>query len=230
MSLTSHVIIRQAYARIGAFTGDAAQIATAYSGALSGLNTESFPLQSMNDMLVLVENEIANAVASNENHPWRSLMQDTVTVAAGGVIPSFGSTTAQKIIGVYGQVRSATSPFRQLTPALHEDEIRAITQFPTLFKSSYFSYALRPPRIYPTVSSVSIDVCVFDYDARQTAIDANGALLFQSAEGAYFSGLMSNLANEDSLLQSLSKECAPSYANWLESLQAGRDMVAEAAA
>lgn len=233
MSLLPSYIMRQAYTRIGALSGTAAQIDTAYSAALTGLNTESFPPQAMEDMLALIESEIANAVASNENHVWRPILHGvTSSIATGGLIPTFSSTAnTAKIIGVYGQVRDAVTPFRPLTPGLHEDEIRMLNENPNaMFKLDHYSYVIRAPRIYATRPNVTIDVCTFDFDARKTAIDADQALLFEQAEGAYFSGLMSNLANEDSLLQALSAKYQPRYQEWIAAFQDGRMNTEEAAA
>ncbi len=230
MALLPDEIARQAYARIGAFSGDASDIASAYTGSLASLNTESFPLQSMYDGLVAVENEIAVAIANNEDSPLRSNISSTVAVASGDQIPSI-STGTSKIIGVWGQVRDAVDPFTLLTPALHEDEIRVIGQNPNgMFKTAYYSYAIRPPRFYATVANVTIDVCVFDYDARAAAIAANTALLFPQCQNAYFDGLMSMLKNEDPALIGLSSQFEAPYREWLASMQVQRPVTMESAA
>lgn len=214
--LTSNVIVRQAYARIGAFQGVAAEIATLYAddAALADANTESFPLQSMYDILTGIENEMGTAVASNEDNQLRAILQDIATVTSGNRVPSTGDGGG-KIIGVWGQVRDADSG-TELTPGLHQDEIRAIVNGPTgLFKSTLYSYAVRPPRIYATVPDLEIDVCVFNYVTRATAIGANGALLFQQCQNAYFHGLMSNLKNEDPTYTELSNQYVSMYEAWL---------------
>lgn len=216
MSLTSNIICRQAYVRIGAFSGDAGAIATAYTGSLSILNTESFPLQSMYDMLAGIEGEMATVASSNEDSVLRSVLQDVATVVSGARIPSVGDGGGN-IIGVWGQVRDADSGI-ELTPGLHEDEIRTIVNGPTgLFKSTLYSYALRPPRIYATVPDLEIDCCTFDLTARQAAIDGNEELLFQQCQDAYFYGLMANLKNEDPSYTLLANDYVPLYEAWLVS-------------
>lgn len=231
--LTSSVILRQAYVRIGAWLGDPAEINAQYNADsnFEQVVSESFPAQSMWDMLTGVENEIAIAVAMNQDNTLRDNIFDIATVTSGGRIPSIGdSSTSAKIIGVWGQVRQAGTGI-ELTPGLHEDEIRAIVNGPTgLFKSTLYSYALRPPRIYATVSALEIDCCVFNYTARAAAIAANGNLLFQMCQDAYFYGLMSNLSNEDSNYTTLANQYKPLYAEWLTSQQSPRDVVSEAAA
>lgn len=229
MSLVPSIVIRQAYVRIGAYSGTAAEIDTAYSGGVAGLNTESFPLQSMWDLLTATESEMANAVASNANNTLRSLLHGIVTVASGGVV-SGSSDLGVPIIGVWGQVRDEDSGI-ELTPNLHEDEIRALNSSSSIFISNYFSYALRPPRIYATVDAVTIDVCTYDYTTRQDAIENDQALTFQTCEAAYFDGLMSRLKNEDERYTALSNQFAPSYQAWLEQQRIWpRDVVKEAAA
>ncbi len=227
--ITSDLIIRQAYVRIGAFSGTATEIATAYTGSLANLNTESFPLQSMYDLLTLVEMEMAAAVGLNVNSIYRALLADTIGVTSGDEVPSVGDTTGAPVIGVWGQVRDVVSGI-EMTPNLHLDEIRAINNS-AIFISSYFSYAFRPPRIYGTQTSMEIDVCAYDQTARQADIEAGGALLFQQCEGAYFAGLMSGLKNEDDKLVGLSNQFVPAYQAWLDNLRGSpRDVVGDAAA
>jgi len=229
--LTSATIIRQAYIRIGAWQGDPATLNAQYNADtdFTQIVSESFPPQSMWDMLTGVENEIATAVASNQDNVLRSVLQDIATVTSGNRIPSTGDGGGD-IIGVWGQVRDADTGI-ELTPGLHEDEIRAVVNGPAgLFKSSLYSYVLRPPRIYATVTELEIDVCTFDVTARAAAIAADGDLLFQQCQNAYFDGLMANLKNQDAQYTSLSNEYTQPYQMWLASQQPPRDVVAEAAA
>lgn len=230
MPLTSSQIIRQCYVRIGAWRGDAQQINAQYNADTNFTQTisESFPPQSMWDMLTGVENEIATAVASNQDNVLRSVLQDIATVTSGNRIPSTGDGGGS-IIGVWGQVRDSDTGI-ELTPALHEDEIRTIVNNGGLFISSYFSYALRPPRIYATVSEVEIDVCTFNQATRATAIAADEALLFPMAQDAYFYGLMAGLKNQDAQYTELANQYAPMYAQWLTSQQPPRAVTTEAAA
>jgi hypothetical protein len=228
-SLLPYKIIQQAMLRIGAYKGIPSEIVTNYANSgFTTFETEVFPIQSMHDALVMTEQEMAQAVSMNQNNVLRANIADTVLATAGGLIPAFGSSSSTaKIIGEWGQVRDADSG-KLLVPALREEEIRIIEDNPTLFISSFFAYALRPPRIYATVTNLSIDCCVYDYDARQTAIDANGALLFPMAEAAYFDGLMSTLKNEDATLTRLSDGFEKPYAEWLAAQQANRNVTVEA--
>lgn len=229
MALTSDIPIRQAYVRIGAWLGDSQEINAAYNADtdFEQVVSESFPPQSMWDMLTAIENEMATAVASNEDNVLRSVLQDIATVTSGNRIPSTGDAGGS-VVGVWGQVRQASTGI-ELTPALHEDEIRAVDNGPSgLFKSTLYSYALRPPRIYATVSALEIDVCTFAYATRAAAIAAGGNLLFQQCQNAYFSGLMYNLKNEDATYTALSNEYEKPYMTWIAAQVPPRDVVGEA--
>lgn len=231
MALTPNIIIRQAYIRIGAWLGDPTELNALYNADadFESIVSEAFPPQSMWDTLTGTENEMATAVASNEDNVLRSVLQDIATVTSGNRIPSTGDGGGS-IIGVWGQVRQASTGI-ELTPGLHEDEVRAVVNGPSgLFKSTLYSYALRPPRIYATVSALEIDVCTFNYTVRAAAIAANGALLFQQCQNAYFYGLMANLTNEDQNYVGLANIYKPLYMEWLASQQPPRAVTTEAAA
>ena len=232
MALTSSVIIRQSYVRIGAWLANSAELNALYNADTNfeSVVTESFPPQAMWDALTGVEGEMATAVGMDQDNTLRSSIHDTVAAANGEVIPTVGAGGG-KIVGVLGQVRNAVSPYRPLTPALHEDEIRAINQDAgEMYKTSYFSYALRPPRIYATVDNMLIDVCVFNEATRAAAIAANGNLLFQQCQAAYFYGLMTSLKNQDPAYTTLSNQYEAPYREWLQMPQASRDVTVEAAA
>lgn len=229
MALTSNTIIRQAYVRIGAWLGDPAEINAQYNADsdFEQVINEAFPAQSMWDMLTRVENEIATAIAKNPNNTLRGNIADTVTATSGGLIPTFGSSSATaKIIGEWGQVVGGGQP---LTRGLHLDELRLRSQNPaSMYLSSLFSYVLVPPRIFATVTTLTIDCCVFDEDARAAAIAADGELLFPMAQGAYFYGLMANLSNEDPNYVSLSVLYRPMYLEWLAAQAEGKPVTEEA--
>lgn len=228
MSLLPYTIIRQAMIRLGAYQGLPADIATNYANtAFTDFETEVFPVQAMRDGLLGVEQEMAQAIAMNKDNVLRANIKDTVAVAYGAEIPSVGSgSSTAKIIGKWGQVRDADSG-KLLVPGLREEEIRIMVDNPGgMFKTSFFGYALQPPRIYSTVANMLIDCCVYDYDARKTAIDANGALLFPFAQAAYFDGLMTTLKNEDATLTGLSSQFEKPYAEWLAAQQSYQPEIA----
>lgn len=218
--LTSAVIIRQAYIRIGAWLGDPSELNAQYNADANfeQIVSEAFPPQSMWDLLTGVENEMATAVASSEDNVLRSVLQDIASVTSGDLIPTTGNNGGS-IIGMWGQVRQASTGI-ELTEGMHQDEIRAIVNGPSgLFKSTLYSYVTVAPRIYATVTSLEIDVCTFNYVTRAAAIAANGNLLFQQAQNCYLDGLMSNLSNEDPNYIALANLHKPMYMEWLASQQ-----------
>ncbi len=204
--------------RIGAYKGIPSEIVTNYANTgFTDFETEVFPPQVMRDALVAKEEEMAQAVSMNVDNTLRINIHDTVAVASGGLIPSVGSSSSTaKIIGKWGQVRDADTG-KLLVPALREEEIRIMEDNPGgMFKTTFFGYALRPPRIYAiTATNLLIDVSIFDYDVRKAAIDANGALLFPMAASAYLDGLMTTLKNEDATLTGLSSQFEKPYSEWL---------------
>ncbi len=229
MSITSDIPIRRSYVAIGGWQGDSQEINAQYNADVNfeQIVSESFPPQSMWDMLTGVENEIATSVAMNGDSTLRRVLHDTATVTSGGLIPSTGDAGGT-IIGNWGQVIDSDSGI-ELTPGLHQDEISAVVNGPTgLFKSTLHSFALRPPRIYGTVASLVIDVCTYNYTTRAAIIAEGGLLLFQSCPNAYFCGLMTYLKNQDGLYTELSNQFAPAYQQWLASPTSSRDVIVEA--
>lgn len=216
MGLTPNIIIRRCYVTIGAWQGNPQEINAQYNADTNfeQVVSESFPPQAMCDMLVIVENAMCVAVASDPDNVLRTTIGDTITTTSGSQVSDI-SDGGKPVIGEWGQVRNADTGLPS-TPGLHEDEVVAISNGPTgLFKSTYRSHAVRYPRIYATFTNIEIDCCVFDYDTRAAAIKANQALLFEQSEDAYFYGLMSNLRNQDPMYSELSAQYTPMWAAWL---------------
>jgi len=226
-------IMRQVWIRVGAYKGQAAAIEASYLLADPSTNSVSaaFTKSALLDGLVGIEQEMAGAISSDPDHPWQNIITDvTASIASGGRVPSVGiSTATAKIIGKYHAVRDAVSPFRTLTDDLTVADIRELSLNPaTMFKSDIYSYALDRGRLHHTRTNATIDVSVYDYDARKAAIFADGELLFTEAQDCYFSGLMSLLMNTDALLTELSKLYAPRYQAWITALGAGQTKPNEA--
>lgn len=226
-------IYRQAALRIGAFPGIPSEIEALYVAVdpTTGMESESFVPTSMKDSLVAVEQEIAGAVAMS-NHPWQNILADvTASVASGARVPLVGASSATaKIIGEYGQIRDAVSPFRPLSADLSIAEIRALSINPnSMFKSDIYSYAMEGGRLSHTRTAAIVDVRVYDFEARRTAILADQELLFTEAFSAYLSGVMSLLMNTDANLTELAKMYEPRFEAWLSAFRAGQTDVQKAA-
>lgn len=234
MPLLPSYIIRQAALRFGAYPGIPSAIEALYVAVdpTVGMKSESFVPSSLKDSLVMVEQEIAGAVATPRAHPWQNVIADvTAAVASGALVPTVGAGGATaKVIGNYGQVRDGAAPFRPLTDDLPISEIRALNQnLGTMFKSDIFSFQFDRGRLVHTRGTATVDVCVFDFDARKTAIFADAELLFTEAESAYFCGLMSLLMNTDALLTELAKAYEPRFEAWLTTFRSGQTVLQQAA-
>lgn len=225
MALPPSYILRQVWVRVGAYQGQAAAIEASYLLADPSTNSKSasFTKSVLLDGLVGVEQEMASALSPD--HPWGNIINDvTATVLPGALMPTVGASSATaKTVGEHGRIRDSVSPNRPLTADLSVADIRAFSQNPgSMFKSDVFSFASEKGRLDHTRTGAIADAHVYDFDARKTAIFADGALLFQSGENCYFSGLMSLLMNTDALLTELSKMYAPRYQAWLKALGAGQ--------
>lgn len=137
--------------------------------------------------------ELAQSVAANLNHPWRSVIGSvTDTLADGALIPETDENDIP-IIGLYGLVRDSEDG-ENLTDVFSASEIRRLNQNPGDWrKIPVYAFAIVKPRIYHTRTTVTIDVCVLDEAAIATAIAADQVPLFPDAEGAYVTALVNKL-------------------------------------
>lgn len=230
MALIPSIIYRQALLRIGAYRGQPADIEASYveSDPTSDSISESFVPTSFKDQVVAVEQEIAIAVSMADNHPWANLIGDiTAPIASGDLIPTAGTSSANsQIIGKYRSVRDTEGPFRVLTKDLPISEIRSLdlsfSEFGAMYKSDFWAFEIEDGRLHHTRSLATVDVCVYDYVSRKTAIFNDAALIFQNAENAYFSGVMSMLKNTDATLAELAALYDPRYEAWLSTFRAGK--------
>src|SRR5436309_347096 len=98
-------ILRQCFVRIGAYQGQAAAIEASYllDDPSTNAKSASFTKSVLLDGLVGVEQEMAGAIGSEDEHPWQNVITDvTASIASGGRVPSVGiSTATAKIIGKY---------------------------------------------------------------------------------------------------------------------------------
>jgi hypothetical protein len=229
MSLLPSQIVSRVALRIGAFLGIPATIDTSYANPFANMISAGVTPNSIRADILMIEQEMATIVAMNKLQPWRDLLADvTASIASGGLVPSTGSGGG-KIIGRYGSVRDS-SDLKWCTDKFTTEEIRRLIDNANSWrKLNLYAFALNPPRITHTRPSVIIDVCVFDFDARKTAIDADQALIFQSAADMYFFGCMSLLANTDAKLTELSSFYSKGYDLWRQALTTGVNEVKAAA-
>lgn len=140
-----------------------------------------------------VVEELAQSVAADLQHPWRSILKDTTAALADGDEIPQTSTNDKQIIGLYGSVHDATDDM-PLTEEFSLSELRRLVQNPNSWrKIGVYAYCIVKPRIFHTRTSVIIDVCVLDEAAVTAAIIADEVPLFPDAEGAYVSALVAKL-------------------------------------
>lgn len=223
--MSYHRVIAQVALKGNMLSGPvAASLATSYETlplTQANFKSTNFSFQSMKDYLRVTENEIALAVANNEKHPWRSILADqTTALASGATIPAVGAS-GLPIIGLYGGVNDATNG-KPLESNYTFGEIRALIDNPGSWrKLNVYEFAMIHPQIQHTRTTVKVDVCVWDSVDCGADIDADEALLFPEAEGAYVSGLGSKMGNLDPQFAALAGTFAPEFTAWLTALSAG---------
>lgn len=141
-----------------------------------------------------VVEELAQSVAANLDHPWRSVIQGvTAALSDGDLIPETDAD-GTPIIGEYGFVKDAGNG-QMLTDMFTASEIRRLNENPGDWrKIEVYAFAILKPRIYHTRDSVTIDVCVLDEADITAAIAADEVPIFPDAAGAYVTALVSKLA------------------------------------
>lgn len=171
----------------------------------------------------MTENEIALAVANNENHPWRVILNDgTNAIGSGSSIPAVG-ISGIPVIGVISGVVDA-SDSKRLTNDVTLDEMRALLANPNTWrKINPYQYVIDYPQIYHTsTAGVVVGLCVWDAVDAAADIDANEVPLFPNAEGAYVSGLGSKMTNMDQQFAGLAASFVPEYTAWLAAFAEGK--------
>lgn len=137
--------------------------------------------------------ELAQSVAADIHHPWRSVLRNvTADLADGAPIPQT-SADGKQIIGVYGSVRDATDD-KPLEDGYTLAEIRALNENPNGWrKAEVYGYAIIKPNIYHTRENVYIEVCTLDEATVTASIAADIVPIFPDAEGAYVTALVERL-------------------------------------
>ena len=224
--MSYHQVIAQVALRYNALAGaQMVDLEASYNTTpltATQFKTTNFPFSAMKRSLRVTEGEIALAVANNKEHEWRPIIADqTTALASGASIPAVGASGAP-ILGVIGGVTDS-SDNTPLTSDFTLAEIQALLNNPNGWrKINPYQFVINRPQIYHTVTTALVDVCVWDSDDADTAIAANGELLFPDAEGAYVSGLGSKMHNLDARFTSLSASFAEEYKAWLTAIAGGR--------
>src|SRR4051812_47502450 len=108
MAVTYGKVLRGITLRAGMLLGDQTPVLeTTYATApltQAELKDGLYPLSALKDALLMAEEELANAIANVDQHPWRRfLLGQTADIAHDGLIPTTDSAS-NPVIGVYGSV------------------------------------------------------------------------------------------------------------------------------
>lgn len=163
-----------------------------------------FPMNAIRDRILNAEQRLAVAISDSGNHPWRSfLISETAPLANGAIMPSVDKNGIG-VIGIYGNVLDGANPALVCTiPDDQEQEmIRRYTLAPQLWLNPLYNYSLDGNGITHTRTTVTVQVCVYDYATQQAAFDADDMILLPDALApAYIAGAVAGLVRDDEFMQ-----------------------------
>lgn len=197
-----HDCIAAAALKTNALSGaQAASLRTSYNTRpLTSAQFKSaiFPFEAYVDALVRAEEMVALAAASNRRSPLRPYMTgQTSNLADGAAVPKL-TATGKEIIGVWGQVRDASTgePVVEAAPA----EIALLNRNANAWRvSEVYLFCADGDVVRHTrpATSVFAAVCFYDRVARAAAVSADSAALFPGvSEAALLSGLLSEMTRD----------------------------------
>lgn len=205
---TYHDLLAAAAVRINALDGtDAVALQNTYSARpLTDANFISsiFPLNAIRDAILNAEQRLATAIGDVGNHPWRSfIISETDPLTSGDVMPSVDKNGIG-IIGIYGNVLDGNNPALVCTEP-DDQELEMIRRWqlaPQLWIMPLYNYALDGNGITHTRTTVTVQVCVYDYATQQAAFDADDTILLPDVLApAYISGALAGLVRDDEFVQ-----------------------------
>jgi len=161
----------------------------------SQIDNPRFPFSAQKDALILAEEKLSIAIASNPRSPYRnSLSVFSSGIANRATVPSADSM-GNKRIGVIGHIKDASNGTLLTEKPLQEVEriIRLGTS--DALTSRYYHYALRGATIVHTRSgNVTVEMCVYNRDTQKTAVNAKTAALLPDVfEELYICGALAHL-------------------------------------
>lgn len=181
MSVSTHVILREAAVRCNALVGvlPAALELTYASLPLTDADFQSsiFPFTAFLDQETGSIARFADIISSVGNHPWRSFVGLTVTstLASGDVVPSVASNN-DPIVGIYGSVLDADDQTIVCTE-YPEQVVRRRALNPTIWTIPVYGFKMSGDGITHTrPTGVVVQVCTFNWDTVAALVAANGDL------------------------------------------------------
>lgn len=228
MSVTYRTILAETALRVNALTGaTAALLETAFTTSpltTSQFQSTIFNFTSIKDCILDTEGELAVAIASTGDHPWRQYITTTTADQANASILPSTSTGSLPIIGIWGAVvdSSTAIPCSQMPLDMVR---RRVANAGSFYVCPVHWYNITGGRIEHTRTNVKVECCVYSRSAQSTIFDANGNILLPDALAqAYVSGASSKLMRDDEFVEQASRYSGY-YTGTLESIQKGLTVV-----
>ena len=178
MSLTTHIVLREAAVRCSAIAGASVAALELNYAALpliaATFQSTIFPFSAFLDQETASIARFANAIAETGNHPYRSFVGLTVTdtLASGDVMPSVGSN-GDPIIGIYGSVLDADDQTIVCTE-YPEQVIRRRNLNSTAWTIPVYGFKMSGDGITHTrPNGVVVQVCTFNWNSIAVLVSGN---------------------------------------------------------
>lgn len=183
---------------------------------LANWQSVRFPFTAALHAITDTEAEMAQAISSTDQHPFRKWLEtDSNALASGAQLPTAISTAA--VLGKRGEVRDATSNIHCTEQPFEVVGRKNDTAF---FATARYYFTELNGRIFHTRTNVVVKLPVYDESARRTAAIANGAVLFPALAWLYASGALSKLFR-DGFLSDQASLYAQHYLAGMQNLTAG---------
>lgn len=228
---TYSAILRQVALRSGMLRGDQVEgLQTSYTtnpltqAEIAILQDSPIPLTALTDAVLNAESGLVMAVAGTGNHPFRqSLIDQTIALSYGDRIPVTGSTGAKVVGEVYGAVIDVASSEPCTENQLEQIRDRVLNPN-NLWLITVYWYAINDRRIYHTVSTVKIDVCVYDRPDALTLVLTTAIALPDVLVPAYVDGALMELSSSDRFANK-GEKFGSIYSGWISAIKQGMNSV-----
>lgn len=209
-TVTYHDLLAAVALRVNALDGtDSADLQVTYSTRplIDELFQSSiFPMNAIRDTILNAEQRLAVAIADTGNHPWRSVLggpSETAPLANGDNMPAV-DVNGKSIIGIYGNVLDGDNPLLVCTEPDSQplEVIRRYTLLPSLYLIPLYNYTMDGNGIFHTRTTVTVQVCVYDYADQVAAFNADNTMLLPDALApALIAGGVAGLVRDDEFMQ-----------------------------
>ncbi len=206
---TYHEIAAAVGLRINALVGtDPVELQVTYSTRpLTDelFDSSIFPFGAIRDAILNAEQRLAVAIGDTGNHPFRSnILSETRGLFSGENMPDTDVNGVSICGGTYGAVFDGDNPTINCTQPDFQpvESIRRYQLATSLFPMPLYNYALDGNGIIHTRQTVTVQVCIYDYEAQQNAFNANEDMLLPDALApALIAGGVAGLVRDDEFME-----------------------------